>query len=69
MRGSVSAVNVDIDGIHIWAGDCCGANSSAGSDLDPIVKLDPDGNAVDPYDDARRRLSRSAVRLRHDPAT
>ena len=44
--GSVSAVNVDIDGIHIWAGDRCGTNSCAGSDVDPIVKLDPDGNVV-----------------------
>jgi hypothetical protein len=44
--GSVSAVNVDIDGVHIWAGDRCGANSCALSDVDPIVKLDPDGNVV-----------------------
>ena len=41
--GSVSAVNVDVDGRHLWAGDRCGANSCAGSDLNPIVKLDPDG--------------------------
>ena len=44
--GSVSAVNIDIDGIHVWAGDRCGANSCALSDVDPIVKLDPDGNVV-----------------------
>jgi len=44
--GSVSAINVDIDGIHIWAADRCGANSCATSDVDPIVKLDPDGNVV-----------------------
>ena len=44
--GSVSAVNVDVDGRHIWAGDRCGKNSCAGSDLDPIVKLDSDGNVV-----------------------
>lgn len=44
--GSVSAVNVDVDGKHIWAGDRCGANSCAGSDVDPIVKLDPDGKVV-----------------------
>ena len=29
--GSVSAVHVDVDGKHIWAGDRCGANSCAGS--------------------------------------
>ncbi|HIF06558.1 MAG TPA: hypothetical protein EYQ64_06270 [Gemmatimonadetes bacterium] len=44
--GSVSAVNVDVDGIHIWAGDRCGTNSCATSDVDPMVKLDPDGNVV-----------------------
>lgn len=44
--GSVSAVNIDVDGIHIWAGDRCGANSCALSDVDPIVKLDPDGNVM-----------------------
>jgi sugar lactone lactonase YvrE len=44
--GSVSAINVDIDGKHIWAGDRCGANSCAGSDVDPIVKLDPNGKVV-----------------------
>ena len=44
--GSVSAVNIDVDGIHVWAGDRCGTNSCATSDVDPIVKLDPDGNVV-----------------------
>ena len=44
--GSVSAVQVDADGKHIWAGDRCGANSCAGSDVDPIVKLAPDGQTV-----------------------
>ena len=39
--GSVSAIHVDADGKHIWAGDRCGTNSCAGSDVDPIVKLDP----------------------------
>jgi len=43
---SVSAINVDIDGVHIWAGDRCGVNSCAGSDVDPIVKLNPQGNVV-----------------------
>ena len=47
--GSVSAINVDIDGIHIWAGDRCGANSCAGSDVDPMVRLDPDGNVAKHY--------------------
>ena len=45
--GSVSAINVDIDGRHIWAGDRCGTNSCATTpNVDPIVKLDPYGNVV-----------------------
>jgi len=44
--GSVSAVAVDVDGKHIWAGDRCGSNSCAGSDVNPIVKLDPSGKVV-----------------------
>ena len=47
--GSVSAVNVDVDGVHIWAADRCGVNSCAGSDVDPIVKLDPDGNVMQSF--------------------
>ena len=44
--GSVSAVAVDIDGKHIWAGDRCGTNSCAGSNVNPIVKLEPTGKVV-----------------------
>lgn len=44
--GSVSALHVDTDGRHIWVGDRCGANACAGSDVDPIVRLDPQGNVV-----------------------
>jgi len=47
--GSVSAVNVDVDGVHIWAGDRCGTNSCAESSVDPIVKLDPNGNVVQSF--------------------
>jgi sugar lactone lactonase YvrE len=47
--GSVSAVHVDIDGKHLWAGDRCGANSCAGSNVDPIVKLDAEGNVVQSF--------------------
>ena len=45
----MSAVNIDIDGVHVWAGDRCGTNSCATSDVDPIVKLDPDGNVVQSF--------------------
>ena len=45
--GSVSAINVDIDGVHIWAGDRCGTNQCATTpDINPIVKLDPNGRVV-----------------------
>lgn len=47
--GSVSAINVDVDGKHIWAADRCGANDCVGSDVDPIVKLDPDGKVVQSF--------------------
>ena len=45
--GSVSAVDVDIDGVHVWAGDRCGTNQCATTpDIKPIVKLDPNGRVV-----------------------
>jgi sugar lactone lactonase YvrE len=47
--GSVSAVHVDVDGKHIWAGDRCGANACIGSTIDPIVKLDPNGKVVQSF--------------------
>jgi hypothetical protein len=45
----LSAINVDVDGKSIWAGDRCGANTCAGSDVDPIVKLDPDGKVAQSF--------------------
>lgn len=47
--GSVSAIHVDADGKHIWVGDRCGANSCAGSTVNPIVKLDPTGKVVQSF--------------------
>ncbi len=44
--GSTAGVDIDPDGRHIWAIDRCGGNSCAGSDLDPILKIDPEGNVV-----------------------
>ena len=44
--GSTAGAHVDPDGIHIWAIDRCGANSCAETDLDPILKIDPQGNVV-----------------------
>jgi len=44
--GSTAGVDIDPDGIHLWAIDRCGSNSCADSDVDPILKFDPDGNVV-----------------------
>jgi sugar lactone lactonase YvrE len=44
--GSVSAVDVDPDGRSIWAADRCGSNSCAGSNVDPIIKFDSNGNIL-----------------------
>ena len=44
--GSVSALEVDRDGRHLWVAERCGTNSCAGSTVDVIVKLDPEGNPV-----------------------
>ncbi len=44
--GSVSAIHVDVDGKSIWAADRCGTNSCAGSDVDPIIKLDSTGKIL-----------------------
>jgi DNA-binding beta-propeller fold protein YncE len=44
--GSTAGVDTDTDGNHLWAIDRCGANSCAGSDLAPILRIDPNGNVV-----------------------
>lgn len=44
--GSASAIEADIDGVHIWVMDRCGANSCVGSTVDPIFKIDPAGKVV-----------------------
>ena len=45
--GSVSAVDIDVDGVHVWAGDRCGNNQCATTpDINPIVKLDSTGRVV-----------------------
>src|ERR1700727_3051491 len=43
--GSSSAVAVDHAG-HIWVAERCGANSCAGSNVDPIVEFDANGNFI-----------------------
>ncbi len=44
--GSTAGVDIDPDGIHLWVIDRCGGNSCADSDVDPILKFDPDGHVV-----------------------
>src|SRR5262245_47287833 len=44
--GSTSAVEIDKDGRSIWVAEHCGANSCAGSTLDPILKFDASGALV-----------------------
>lgn len=44
--GVVTGVHPDPDGEHLWIVERCGSNQCAGSDLNPIHKLDSDGNVV-----------------------
>ncbi len=44
--GATSAVYPANDGRHIWVAERCGANLCVGSDLDPVILFDEDGNAV-----------------------
>jgi sugar lactone lactonase YvrE len=44
--GSTSAVAIDRDGKSIWVAERCGANSCAGSTLDPVLEFDASGNLV-----------------------
>ena len=47
--GSTAGADIDPDGIHIWAIDRCGENSCAGSPLDPLLKITPDGEVVESF--------------------
>ena len=44
--GSTAGVDIDPDGVHLWAIDRCGGNNCADSDDDPILKFDAQGNVV-----------------------
>jgi sugar lactone lactonase YvrE len=44
--GSLSAVDVDADGVSIWVAERCGRNNCAGSALPPVLKFDPSGKLV-----------------------
>ena len=44
--GSTAGVDIAPDGKHAWVIDRCGSNGCVGSDLDPILLYDGDGNFV-----------------------
>jgi sugar lactone lactonase YvrE len=44
--GSTSAVDIDKDGVSIWVGERCGANTCLNSSLPSILKFDANGNLV-----------------------
>lgn len=44
--GSTAGVDIDKDGVNVWAIDRCGANNCADSKVDPIVLLDPSGKTI-----------------------
>ena len=44
--GSTSAVAIDNDGTSIWVAERCGTNNCVGSNLDPVLKFDANGNLV-----------------------
>jgi DNA-binding beta-propeller fold protein YncE len=44
--GSTSAVEVDPDGKSIWVAERCGANTCAGSNLEPVLRFDAEGRLL-----------------------
>ena len=44
--GSTAGISISPDGESIWIFDRCGADDCVGSDLDPIMQFDLDGNQL-----------------------
>ena len=44
--GSTAGISISPDGQSIWVFDRCGANDCMGSDLDPIMRFDLEGNQL-----------------------
>ena len=76
--GSTSAVDIDRDGVSVWVAERCGANSCAGSRLDPDniefaaiqrrTRLIDRGRHHAPPPLAPARVDRKIVEVRHRPA-
>ncbi len=63
--GSTSAVEIDKDGKSVWVAERCGANSCAGSTLDPVLKFDASGALVKSFG-AGMMLSPHGIFVDHD---
>ncbi len=63
--GSTSAVDVDRDGKTIWVAERCGTNSCLGSNLDPVLAFDENGNLIKHFG-AGMILSPHAIAVDHD---
>ena len=44
--GSLSAVDIDPDGVSVWVAERCGGNNCAGSKLPAVLEFDPAGKLV-----------------------
>ena len=44
--GSMSAVDIDKDGVSVWVAERCGTNACVGSTLDPVMLYDANGKFV-----------------------
>ena len=44
--GATGAIDISPDGETIWVAERCGTNSCAGSDIDPVVNFDQEGNVL-----------------------
>ena len=46
VQGVATGIYADPDGKHMWLMDRCDGNNCAGVDVDPILKLDLEGNPL-----------------------
>ena len=53
----MAGIYQDPDGQHMWLMDRCGGNNCAGVDVDPILKLDLQGNLVTSFGKGTLRVA------------